>query len=53
MDIENHLPWSGLECGDLIEGEFVDTECGDAPSLHGLIRTGIAERVACSRHVRF
>jgi hypothetical protein len=40
VNVEEDLSGTWLRCGDFIEGELIDTECGDAPSFHGAIRTG-------------
>jgi hypothetical protein len=44
VDIEDDLPGSGLECGDFVERELVDAECGDAPGLHGFIRETTSDK---------
>jgi hypothetical protein len=44
VDGEDNLTRSGLGCGNLVERELVDAECGNAPGLHGFIRAGTGRR---------
>ena len=40
VDVDDDLAGTGLGCGNFVERELVDAECGNAPGLHGFIRTG-------------